>query len=145
MVLTKFVFAACAALSFSIASAQVHETPEAARLQAEAQRWAQEQKKREADTMRSAKRSLQEKEAEAKEYVGKTIWYLPNASASERVRFYKSIPPSSLSQDPKFLFTPLTKTSFVVTGVVMPPPLIFPVGEDESLLEIRFPMARLVT
>jgi len=87
----------------------------------------------------SAKPSLEEKLAQAREYVGKTLWYLPNPSAGPRLRFYETIPTSSYSEDPKVLFRPRTITSFVVTGVIMPPPLIYPAGEDEYLLEIEFP------
>lgn len=137
--LAIFSFAAFATLSCSICSAQIYDTPETRRQQAEAQRQAEEQKKREANEKQSTKPSLEQKEAEAKEYVGKTFWYLPSPRAGKRLRFYERIPPSSHSQDPNFLFTPLTIMSFVVTGVIMPPPLIYPAGKDEYLLEIKFP------
>lgn len=119
--------------------AQPYDTPETRRQQAEVQRQAAEQKKREANSKLSAKPSPEQKEAEAKEYIGKTFWYLPSPRAGKRLRFYERIPPSSHSQDPNFLFAPLTITSFVVTGAIMPPPLIYPVGNDEYLLEIKFP------
>lgn len=132
-----FAVAAFATLSCSICEAQIYETPETRRQQAEAQRQEQEQKKKEAEQL--AKRSLEKKEAQAEGYVGKAFWYLPSATPGRRLSFYEKIPPSSHSEDPNFLFRPLTKTSFVVTGVIMPPPIMYPAGKDEYLLEIKFP------
>ncbi len=133
-------FAAMASLT---CEAQLYETPETRRQQAEALRQEQEQKKREATAKRSAPPNLEQKRAEAEEYIGKTFWYLPNPNARKRVRFYEKVPPSSHSQDPNFLFTPLTITSFVVTGAIMPPPIVYAEGRDEYLLEIRFPDGRV--
>src|SRR5207244_8943628 len=48
------------------------------------------------------------------------------------------------SQDPNYLFTPLSAIIFVVLGVVMPPPIIFALGEDEYLLEIEFADGKVV-
>ena len=132
---TRFLIAVCAVLSCSISSAQMYDTPEVRRQREEAQRSAEEQAKRDA---KPKKPSLDQKKAEAMEYLGKRFQFAPNPSASNRIRFYERIPPSSQSQDPNFLFTPLTVVSFVVRGVVMPPPVYFAVGDDEYLLEVEF-------
>lgn len=125
-------------LSCSIVSAQLYETAETRKLKAESQLRADDLKKKEA-AQQPVKPSLQQKEAQAKEYLGKVFWFLPNPSARDRIRFYERIPVSSHSLDPNYLFTPLVATSFVVTGLVMAPPVIFPAGTDEYLLEIKFP------
>ena len=135
----RLALAAFTALSCAVCQAQLYETPETRRQQVELQRQAQEAKRREEEAKRLATPTLEEKEAQAREYIGKTFWYLPNPSAKNMVRFYDRIPPSSHSQEPAFLFAPLTITSFVVTGVVMPPPIVYLIGEDQYLLEIKFP------
>jgi hypothetical protein len=129
-------------LSCTTGIAQQYDTPETRRLKAEALLQAGTQKKESVEN-RQTEPSIQQKEAQAKEYVGKTFWYLPNPSARKRLRFYEGIPSSSHSLEPSLLFTPLTTTSFVVTGVVMPPPLIYAVGKDEYLLEIKFPDSKI--
>jgi hypothetical protein len=133
---TTILLAACAALLSRIGSAQPYDTPETRRQRADAEKRAQEQAKRNEEPK---KPSLEQKKAEAMEYLGKRFQYVPNPSASNRIRFYERIPPSSHSQDPSYLFTPLSVSSFVVRGVVMSPPTIFALGEDEYLLEIEFP------
>lgn len=131
-------FVAIVALFCSMSSAQQYDTPETRKLKTEADIQVEEQKK-----MMSARQPdasiVPQKEAEAKEYLGKIFWYLPNPAANSRIRFYERLPASSHSADPNVIFTPLTTTSFVVTGVVMAPPLIYSVGTDEYLLEIKFP------
>lgn len=134
----KSVFLTLVTLSCSISNAQQYDTPEIRRLKAEAERLAEEENKK-ASSKHPEIPSLQQKEAEAKEYLGKTFFYLPNPAASKRIRFFEKIPTSSYSSDPDLLFTPVTTTSFVVTGVVMAPPLLYPAGADEYLLEIKFP------
>jgi fused signal recognition particle receptor len=131
-----FTFTSIVALFCSICNAQLYETPESRRQQIEAEKKAQQQ--RQEDAKQSAKLSLEQKEVEAKGYIGKTFWYLPNKLARDRIRFYDKVPVSSVSLDPNFIFTPLTVTSFVVTGAIMPPPRVFPVGQDQYLLEIQF-------
>lgn len=138
--LAGFVFVTLAALSCSISKAQVYDTPETRRQRAEAQKRAEEQAKRDAESNRQ---SLEQKKAEAMEYLGKRFHYAPNPSASDRIRFYEKIPPSSHSQDPNFLFTPLNATTFIVRGVVMPPPVFFALGDDEYILEIEFPDGKI--
>lgn len=125
-------------LSCTAGLAQQYDTPETRRLRAEAALQANAQKK-ESDANQQAEPSIQKKEAQAKEYLGKTFWFLPNPVASKRLRFYERVPSSSHSLEPSLLFTPLTATSFVVTGLTMPPPLIYPAGKDQYLLEIKFP------
>ena len=120
--------------------AQQYDTPETRRQREKTEKRAQEQAKRDAVPK---KPSLEQKKTEAMEYLGKRFQYAPNPSASDRIRFYEKIPPSSHSQDPNFLFTPLNVTSFVVRGVVMPPPVFFAVGDDEYLLEIEFPDGKI--
>ena len=131
----RFLIAACIALSSPITSAQLYDTPETRKQRAEDEKRAQEQSRK---SEVPKKLSLEQKKAEAMEYLGKRFQYSPNPSASNRIRFYEKIPPSSHSQDPNYIFAPLSVTSFVVRGVVMPPPIFFPLGEDEYLLEIEF-------
>jgi len=131
---TIILLATCTALLSPIVSAQPYDTPETRRQRADAEKRAQEQAKRDKEPK---KPSLEQKKAEAMEYLGKRFQYVPNPSASNRIRFYERIPPSSHSQDPNYLFTPLSVASFVVRGVVMSPPTIFALGEDEYLLEIE--------
>jgi hypothetical protein len=130
LVIGAFLFVPCTA-----SIAQLYDTPESRKQKAEAAKRAQQDEVRAKDP---AKRTLAPKEAEATGYVGKTFWYLPNPSANNRLRFYEKIPSSSHSQDPNVIFTPLTITSFVVTRIVMPPPVFFAPGEDEYLLEVKF-------
>ena len=136
-VLFRTLPAIFAALTCTLGSAQLYETPESRRQAAEARKQAEETQ-RKGQTPALA-RGLQEKEAEAMEYVGKTYVYVPDPNAKTRVLFYEKLPPSSYSQDPEFLFTPLTTTTFVVTGVAMPPPVVYAIGMDEYLLRIRLP------
>ncbi len=138
-----FVFTFSVPLACSISYAQLYDTPESRRQRVEAQKKAQEQKKDEADEKQTTKTRLEQKELEAKKYLGKTFWYLPNPLAWQRIRFFERIPPNSHSQDPNFLFTPLSITSFVVTGIITPPPRVFPLSESEYLLEIRFPEGKV--
>lgn len=126
------------ALFCSMSNAQQYDTPETRKQKIEADIQAEEQKKT-ANTRQPDTSILQQKEAEAKEYLGKLFWYLPNPAANSRIRFYERLPASSHSANPNVIFTPLITTSFVVTGVVMAPPLIYSVGTDEYLLEIKFP------
>ncbi|MDP1990505.1 MAG: cell envelope integrity protein TolA [Syntrophales bacterium] len=131
-----------ALLHCSLSSAQMYDSVESRRQKAEALKQAEElvRQNQKSDLQGSI---LWQKEADAKEFVGKRFWYVPNPSADNRIRFYETIPPSSYSEDPNLLFTPLSTTSFVVTGVVMAPPLVYPVGEDEYLLEISFPDSKV--
>ena len=131
----RLLIAACTALLSPIIGAQLYDTPETRRQRADAEERAQEQSKRDKEP---EKPSLERKKAEAMEYLGKRFQYVPNPSASDRIRFYEKIPPSSHSQDPHYLFTPLSAISFVVRGVVMPPPTVYDLGKDEYLLEIEF-------
>ncbi len=137
MLAARFLIAVCTALLNPITStsAQPYDTAETRRQRADAEKRAQEQSKRDKEPK---KPSLEQKKAEAMEYLDKRFQYVPNPSASDRIRFYEKIPPSSFSQDPNYLFTPLSVSGFVVRGVVMSPPTIFALGEDEYLLEIEF-------
>lgn len=131
------VFLTLVALFCSMSSAQQYDTPETRKQNTEAHIQADEQKNT-ANARQTDTSILQKKEAEAKEYLEKMFWYLPNPEANSRIRFYEKLPASSHSADPNVIFTPLIITSFVVTGVVMAPPLIYPVGTDEYLLEVGF-------
>lgn len=130
---------ACLALWPAVSIAQLYDTPET-RARAEAQKREQVKANQKPEPTRPI---LEAKKAEAMEYVGKTFQYFPNPAADYRIRFYEKIPSSSHSQDPNLLFTPLTNTTFVVRGIVMPPPVFYAVGEDEYLLEIEFPDGKL--
>src|SRR5436853_7836179 len=106
------VLAACSIFS-SVSTAQLYETPETRRQKEEAQTKAVDAAQR----SRAPKApTLEEKKAEAMEYVGKKFTFHPNPSAKERIRFYERLPSSSHSQDPNNLFTLLAVTSFVVRG-----------------------------
>lgn len=133
LIMTLFTLMCC-----SLSSAQMYDTSENRRQKAEALKQAEEQAHQNLK-MDLKELSFQEKEGTAKEFVGKRFWYVPKPIAANRIRFYETIPPSSYSEDSNLLFTPLSTTSFVVTGVVMAPPLVYPVGKDEYLLEIGFP------
>lgn len=137
-VLFRTLLAIFAVLACTLGSAQIYETPETRRQAAEARKQAEETQQKGQSTQ-ALVRGLQEKEAEAMAYVGKTYVYVPDPNAKTRVLFFERIPPSSYSQDPEFLFTPLTTTTFVVTGVAMPPPVVYAIGMDEYLLRIRLP------
>ena len=139
VILSKHVAATiCLALGCTWASAQLYETPESRKQAAERQGQAKDVQ-REAQSTQAATQSIEAKEAEALEYVGKTFVYVPDPNAQSRVFFFERMPTSSFSRDPNVQFTPLTMTTFVVTGVVMPPPDLYPAGKDEYLLTIRFP------
>jgi len=136
--LARNFFLTLIAFSCSVGNAQLYENQQTRKQADEAQRHAEEQRKK-AETDRQKNPSLEQKEAEALEYVGRSFLYQPNVDAYRRIRFYERVPSSSHSSEPKDIFTPLTTTSFVVTGVVMAPPQIYPAGQDEYLLEIKFP------
>jgi hypothetical protein len=119
------------------AGAQLYETPETRRQATEAQRKVEAAKREELEAQASGP-TLQQKEAEAMLFVGKTYAFVPDRDAQKPIFFFDRLPPSSHSQDPEFLLRPLSMTYFVVIGVAMAPPTIFPVGKDEYLLKIRF-------
>lgn len=131
------VFLTLLAVFCSMCSAQQYDAPDTRKQKSETHIQVEDQKK--TANQRQPDTSLfTQKEAEAKEYLGKIFWYLPNPAANSRIRFYERLPASSHSADPNIIFTPLTTTSFVVTGVVMAPPLVYSIGTDEYLLEIKF-------
>ena len=132
----RLLVAVISAVFSLVSTAQLYDTPESRRQKEEVERKALDEAKRNSEPK---KPTLEEKKAEAMEYLGKKFQFHPNPSASDRIRFYERIPPSSHSQDPSYLFTPLTVTTFVVRGVIMAPPVIYAPGEDEYLLEIEFP------
>ena len=134
----RYVVAAIAMLACTWSIAQLYDTPETRRQTEEARRQ-MEAKEQEVADAKPKMRSIRDKEIEAKAYIGKTYWYMPNPNAKPRVFFFEEVPPSSFSQDPKIQFTPLTNNSFVVTDVVMPPPAVYALGEDEYLLKVQFP------
>ncbi len=130
-------FSILAALVSSVVIAQQYDTPETRRQKAEDSRQSTQQKSG-VHAGHLEVSNLQRKQVEAQAYIGKEFWYMPNPTANSRIRFYEKVPPSSHSADPDIIFTPLSVTRFVVTGIVMPPPTIYPLGADEYLLEIKF-------
>lgn len=130
----RFLIAGCAAVSVTMSGAQTYDTP-GARLEREQKKLADDLAKK---NERPKEPSLEQKKSEAMEYLGRIFKFTPNPTAFNRISFYDRIPLSSRSQDPKVLFTPVVVTNFVVRGVFMPPPAIYPLGTDEYLLEIEF-------
>ena len=113
--------------------AQIYDTPESRKI-LEA-----EKASKEAQHVKSiSEPSFEEKENEAISYLGKTFRFIPGTRPLDPVRFYQEIPPSSRSLDPKIIFRPLVEVEFSVTGLLMPPPKVFPRGQDDFLLRIVF-------